>query len=196
MDIVQRVQSILLKPKEEWVKIKAEPTTVAGLFTSYIMILAAIPAVFQFLGHVLVGQRLPLVGVFRWSIGRALGNAVVTYIFALVAVYLFALVVNELAPTFSSTKSMTSALKLTAYSMTPGWVAGVLYIVPGLWALSLVASLYGLFLLYLGFDTPMMETPKDKIMGYMVLSIVVIVVLTVVFGWIGGGIFAVRYGRL
>jgi len=59
-----------------------------------------------------------------------------------------------------------------------------------------VASLYGLFLLYLGFDTPMMETPKDKIMGYMILSIVVIVVLTFVFGWIGGGIFAVRYGRL
>jgi len=27
MDIAQRVQSILLKPKEEWVKIKAEPTT-------------------------------------------------------------------------------------------------------------------------------------------------------------------------
>jgi hypothetical protein len=62
--------------------------------------------------------------------------------------------------------------------------------------LSLVASLYGLYLLYLGFDTPMMETPKDKIVGYMVLSIVVIVVLTVVFGWIGGGIFAVRYGQL
>jgi hypothetical protein len=196
MDIVQRVQSILLKPKEEWVKIKAEPATVAGLFTSYIMVLAAVPAAFQFLGHILVGQRLPLIGVFRWSIGRALGNAVVTYVFGLVAVYIFALVVNELAPTFSSTKNLTSALKLTAYSMTPGWVAGVLYIVPGLWALSLVASLYGLYLLYLGFDTPMMETPKDKIVGYMVLSIVVIVVLTVVFGWIGGGIFAVRYGQL
>jgi hypothetical protein len=196
MDIVQRVQSILLKPKEEWVKIKAEPATVAGLFTSYIMVLAAGPAAFQFLGHILVGQRLPLIGVFRWSIGRALGNAVVTYLFGLVAVYIFALVVNELAPTFSSTKNLTSALKLTAYSMTPGWVAGVLYIVPGLWALSLVASLYGLYLLYLGFDTPMMETPKDKIVGYMVLSIVVIVVLTVVFGWIGGGIFAVRYGQL
>jgi hypothetical protein len=128
MDIVQRVQSILLKPKEEWVKIKAEPTTVAELFTSYIMILAAIPAVFELLGHVLVGQRLPLVGVFRWSIGRALGNAVVTYILALVGVYLFALVVNELAPTFSSTKSMTlqrgadgwSALYRAGYGPEPG----------------------------------------------------------------------------
>jgi len=196
MDIVQRVQSILLKPKEEWVKIKAEPTTIAEIFTSYVMILAAIPAVFQFLGNVLVGRRLPLVGVFRWSIGRALGSAILTYVLALAAVYIFALVVNELAPTFSSTKNMASALKLAAYSMTPGWVAGVLYIIPGLWWLGLLASLYGLYILYLGFDTPMMETPKDKIGGYMILSVVVVVVLYVVFNWIGRGIFAVRYGRL
>ena len=196
MDIVQRVQSILLKPKEEWAKIKAEPTTVTEIFTSYVMILAAIPAGFQFLGNLLVGRRLPLVGVFRWPIGRALGYAVVTYILALVAVYVFALIINELAPTFASTKNMTNAVKLSVYSMTPGWLAGVLYIVPGLWALSVVASLYGVYLLYLGFGTPMMETPKDKIPGYMALSIVVVVVLYVVFGWIVKGAFAVRYGRL
>lgn len=196
MDIVQRVQSILLKPKEEWAKIKAEPTTVAEIFTSYVMILAAIPAGFQFLGNLLVGRRLPLVGVFRWPIGRALGYAVVSYVLALVAVYVFALIINELAPTFASTKNMTNAVKLSVYSMTPAWLAGVLFIVPGLWALSVVASLYGLYLLYLGFDTPMMETPKDKIPGYMALSIVVVVVLYVVLSWIVKGIFAVRYGRL
>ena len=196
MDIVQRVQSILLKPKEEWAKIKAEPTTIAEIFTSYVMILAAIPAGFQFLGNLLVGRRLPLVGVFRWPIGRALGYAVVSYVLALVAVYVFALIINELAPTFASTKNMTNAVKLSVYSMTPGWLAGVLYIVPGLWALSVVASLYGLYLLYLGFDTPMMETPKDKIPGYMALSVVVVVVLYVVLSWIVKGTFAVRYGRL
>jgi hypothetical protein len=196
MDIAQRVQSILLKPKEEWVKIKAEPTTKAELFTSYVMILAAFPAVFQFLGNILVGRRLPLVGVYRWPIGRALGNAIVSYALSLAAVYLFALIINELAPSFSSAKTMTGALKLAAYSMTPGWVAGVLYIIPGLWALGLVASLYGLYILYLGFDTPMMGTPKVKIPGYMGVSVVVVAVLYVVFSWIVKGAFAVRYGRL
>lgn len=196
MDIVQRVQSIILKPKEEWVKIKAEPSTVAGLFTSYAMILAAIPAVCQFLGNILVGRRLPMVGVFRWSIGRALGNAVVSYVFALITVYLFALIINELAPNFGSAKNMTSALKLSVYSMTPGWVAGIFFIIPGLWILGILASLYGLYVLYLGFDTPMMETPKDKVVGYMAVSIVVVIVLYVVFSLILGGIFAVRYGRL
>ena len=196
MDIVQRVQSIILKPKAEWVKIKAEPSTVAGLFTSYAMILAAIPAGAQFLGNILVGSRLPFVGLYRWSIGRALGNAIVSYIFALAAVYLFALIINELAPNFGSAKNMTSALKLSVYSMTPGWVAGILYIIPGLWILGILASLYGLYVLYLGFDTPMMETPKDKVMSYLGVSIVVVIVLYVVFSLILGGIFAVRYGRL
>jgi Yip1 domain len=196
MDIVPRVQAILLKPKEEWVKIKAEPSTVTELFTSYAMILAAIPAVGQFLGNILVGRRLPMVGVFRWPLGRALGNAVVSYVFALVAVYIFALIINELAPNFGSTKNLTGALKLAVYSMTPAWVAGVLYIIPGLWVLGILAGLYGLYILYLGFDTPLMETPKNKVVGYLVVSIVVVVVLYVVFYWILGGIFAVRYGRI
>ena len=50
MNLVARVQAILLKPKEEWVKIKDEPTTIQQLFVPYVVILAAIPAVAQFLG--------------------------------------------------------------------------------------------------------------------------------------------------
>ncbi|HOW85590.1 MAG TPA: Yip1 family protein [Candidatus Aminicenantes bacterium] len=196
MDIVARVQAILMKPREEWLKIKAEPATAAGLFTSYIMILAAIPPAFQFLGNVLVGKRLPLVGVYRWPIGRALGFAIASYIVSLVTVYVFALIIDQLAPSFSSAKNMTAALKLAAYSMTPGWIAGILFFIPGLWALGLVASLYGLYLLYLGFAAPMMETPKDKVPGYMAVSVVVVLALAVVFNWIVKGIFAVRYGRL
>jgi hypothetical protein len=196
MDIVARVRSIILNPKEEWVRIKAEPTTVRDLFRSYIMILAAVPAVGQLLGHILVGSRLPMIGRYRWPIGSALANAILTYVLALAAVYLFALIVNELAPSFASAKNMTAALKLAAYSMTPAWVAGVLYLVPGLANLVILASLYGLYLLYLGFATPMMETPKDKIPAYLGISFVVAVVLFGVLGWVLRVIFAVRYGRL
>jgi len=196
MDIVQRVPAILLKPKDEWAKIKAEPATVAGLFTSYAMVLAAIPAGFQFLGNILVGRRLPVVGLYRWPFGRALGNAIVAYVLSLVTVYLFALIINELAPSFGSAKNLTSAFKLAVYSMTPAWVAGVLYIIPALWVLGILASLYGLYLLYLGFGTPMMETPKDKVGSYLAVSILVVIGLYVVFNWFLKVIFAVRYGRL
>ena len=196
MNIVQRVPAILLKPREEWVRIKSEPSTPARLFTSYAMILAAVPPGFQFLGRILF-ERLPVIG--HWPLGIALRNALVTYVLSLATVYLFALIINALAPSFGSTQNMTNAMKLAVYSMTPGWMAGVLAIVPGLWVPGVLVSLYGLYIiyliLYLGLDTPMMETPKEKVGGYLGVSVLVAIGLVVV-NWFLKVIFAVRYGRL
>jgi hypothetical protein len=192
MNLVQRVQAILLKPKEEWVKIKAEPATVSGLFTRYAMILAAIPAVAQFIGYSLIGQRVPFLGAYRWGAGRAIVYALLSYVFSLATVYIFAFVINVLAPNFSSAQNMTNAMKLAVYSMTPSWLAGVLYIIPGLAILALLGGLYGLYLLYLGFETPMMDTPKEKVLGYMLISIIVVIVLYLIFSLVLGGIYAVR----
>jgi hypothetical protein len=193
MNIAHRAQAILLRPKEEWITIKAEPTTVAGLFTSYALVLAAVPVVFQFLGRVLV-ERLPVIG--HWPVGTALGNAAVAYVLNLATIYLFALILDALAPSFGSARNMTSALKLAVYSMTPGWLAGVLYIFPGLWVLGVLASLYGIYILYVGLETPLMETPKDKVGSYFAASVLVAIGLFVVLNWFLKVIFAVRYGRL
>jgi hypothetical protein len=192
MDLLQRAQGILLKPKDEWAKIKSETTTVSELFLSYAMILAAIPAAAQFIGYVIIGQRIPFLGLYRWGVGRAFGNAILSYVFSLATVYIFALIINALAPNFSSAQNMTNAMKLAVYSMTPAWVAGVLHVIPILSILAMLAGLYGLYLLYLGFESPMMETPKDKVLGYMVICFVVLIVLYLVFGLILGGIYAVR----
>ena len=58
MDLVSRVRGILFKPNEEWAKIKAEDLTITQLFLNYALILAAIPAVAQFLGR-LLQRRVP-----------------------------------------------------------------------------------------------------------------------------------------
>jgi hypothetical protein len=192
MDLVQRAQGILLKPKEEWVKIKAEPATVPGLFSSYAMILAAIPAVAQLIGLSIIGQRIPFIGMYRWGIGRAIAYALVSYVFSLATVYIFGFIINVLAPNFSSAQNLTNAMKLAVYSMTPSWLAGIVNIVPALGILAFLGGLYGLYLLYLGFETPMMETPKDKVLGYMVISFIVVFVLYLVFALILGGIYAVK----
>jgi hypothetical protein len=68
----------------------------------------------------------------------------------------------------------------------------VLNIVPYLGILVLLAGLFGLYLLYLGFETPMMETPKEKVLGYFVISIIVVIVLYLVFGLLLGAIYTVR----
>lgn len=189
MDLVARVQGILLKPKEEWVKIKDESITISQLFTSYAVILAAIPAVAHFIGFGLIGFSRPL-GWARYGIGNAFFYGILYYILALASVYAFGFVINLLAPSFASKQDPVNAMKLAVYSMTPAWVAGVFYLVPLLGWLAVIASLYGIYILYLGFSTPLMGTAKDKIVTYLVVSIIVYAVLWIIVAVILGGIFA------
>jgi hypothetical protein len=191
MDLVSRAQAIILKPKEEWVKIKGEPAPVTQLFTSYAAVLALIPAIAQFIGYALIGTRVLTFGVIRMNIGSALLRMVLYYIFALASVYVFGLVINALAPSFGSKQSAENAMKLAVYSMTPAWVGGIFYAIPALWILATLASLYGIYILYLGFATPMMDTAKDKVVGYLVVSFIVMIVLTVVVGLILSALFVV-----
>jgi len=190
MDLVKRVQGIILKPKDEWAKIKDEPTTVPQLFTQYAAILAAIPAVAMFLGWALIGFRVPFSGA-SWT-GRGLLYAIFSYVLGLVSVYVFGFVVNALAPNFASTQNLPMAMKLAVYSMTPGWVAGIFYLIPSLGILATLGSLYGLYVLYLGFNHPLMGTPKEKVVSYIVVSAVVVIVLQLVIGVILGAAFAMR----
>ena len=60
MNLVERVKGILLSPNQEWQTISGETTTVAELYKSYIIILAAIGPVASIIGMSIVGVSLPL----------------------------------------------------------------------------------------------------------------------------------------
>lgn len=194
MDIVARVQGILLRPKEEWPKIKEESQSASQMLTSYVMILAAIPAVAQFIGYGIVGHRVPFYGWFRLGIGTALVRGILSYVLTVASVYVLHIIINALAPTFSSKQNPESAMKLAAYAMTPGLVAAALGIIPMLYILVWVANLYGVYILYLGLDAGIMETPKEKIVSYLVVIIVITFVIMFVVGAILGTLFAVGAG--
>ena len=125
MSLIERVQSILLKPKQTWPVIAAEGGDVASIFTGYVMILAAIPAVAAFIGMTLFG-----IGGFgvtmRIPVTAALGSMIIGYVMSLIMVFVLALIVNALAPTFGGTKNQVAAVKVVAYSMTATFVAGIL----------------------------------------------------------------------
>jgi hypothetical protein len=191
MDIVSRVQAILMKPKEEWKTIKEESTTVSQLFTSYAMVVAAIPALSQFIGLAIIGQHIPFRGMVRYGFGTAFFYAIFSYVATLLAAYILGIVINALAPTFSSKQDQVSAMKLSVYSMTAAWVAGILHLIPLLRMLAWVGFLYGLYILYLGFSAELMETPKDKVLTYFVVSFVVALAVTIVLNLILGAIFLV-----
>jgi hypothetical protein len=187
MDLQTRVRRILTVPREEWPVIKTEPGDPAYIYTKYVLILAAIPAICMFIGWVVIGQSMPFVGRVRFGVAGGLRMAIFQYCGALASVYISAFVIAKLAPTFDSKPSLNEALKLVAYSMTPAWIAGVFYLIPVLGVLVILASLYGLYLLYIGMPV-LMETPTDKVVGYLVLSIVVIIIVMFIIGLIFGAL--------
>jgi len=195
MNLMARVQGICLKPKEEWIKIRGESTPVKTLFLQYVIPLAAIPAAAQFIGYGLNRLRpdrspSALFGNLRLPFGTAIVRALLTFVLTAAAAYVAGLIINALAPSFASKQNMEAAMKLAVYALTPSWIAGVLYIIPALSILVGLAGLYGLYILYLGFQAPMMETPKEKVMSYFLVSLVVMVVLWLVIGLIIGSVFA------
>jgi hypothetical protein len=180
MALVDRVKNILLSPRAEWQVIDAEPATVASLYTGYIMPLAAIPVICQAIGMSAVGITIPFVGThYRTPIVSAITSAAVLYVFSLIAVFIVALIVDGLAPTFGGTKNQVQALKVVAYSYTASWVGGILSLIPALSVIGILFGLYSLYLLYLGLPV-LMKSPADKAVGYTV----VVVICTIIITWV------------
>lgn len=181
-NIVARVKSILLTPRSEWPVIAAEPQTVGGLYSHYIIVLAAIPAVVRFLSYSIIGVSVPFLGFYRVGITSALTTAIVSYVLSLVGIYILALIVDALAPTFGGEKNQVQALKVVAYSYTASWIASIIGIIPGFGLLAALAgAIYGIYLLNMGLPF-VMKCPQDKAAGYTVVTVVVAIVVGFVLG--------------
>jgi hypothetical protein len=171
--LVDRVKNLLLSPKTEWPRIDAEAATVSGLFTGYAMILAALGPIASVIGGVLIGASMSYLIVM----------AVVSYVIGLAMVFINSLIIDGFAPTFGGTKNNVQATKVAVYIGTPGWLAGILGIVPQLLPLmmlvGLAALVYGIYLLYLGLPT-LMRVSQDKAVGY----IVVVVAAWIIIYWV------------
>jgi hypothetical protein len=183
MNLVDRAKKILLQPKTEWPVIAAEPHTVQGLYTGYVMILAAIPAVASFIGYSLIGVSM-LGTSYRWPITNGIAHLVVSYLLSLGWVYVLALIIDALAPNFGGEKNFMQALKVSAFSPTAMWIAGIFSIIPLLAILGIV-GLYSLYLLYTGLPV-LMKTPEDKAVPYTVVVIIVAIVLAIIVGALAG----------
>ncbi|MBA4112398.1 MAG: YIP1 family protein [Verminephrobacter sp.] len=193
MDIIERVKSILFQPTPTWATIEAEPADVAGLYTRYLMVLAAIPAVCGFIGMSLIGMgafgvslRVPLVA--------GLVNMVVAYVLSLVGVFVLALIVDALAPRFGGQKSSIQALKLAVYASTAAMLGGVFSLLPSLAMLGLLAALYSIYLLYVGLPV-LMKNPPEKTLAYTAVVLVAAIVMGLVMGAVSS-VFMPRGGTL
>ena len=181
IELKHRVQGILLNPSEEWIKIKEESLPLSRLFSSYVLILAALPPVSGFLANLLYGGfRKPYSG-WSWNVaGKNFLFSIIIYIISLFIVYVIGKIINVLAPIFSSRRRTLNSMKLAVYSMTPYWMGGILYLVPHTgWALRNLVALYGIYILYSGFAASLMDTPREKVLKYLIVSGILAIALVV-----------------
>jgi hypothetical protein len=187
MNLVDRAKNIMMTPKTEWPVIAAEQPNVSAIMTGYVIPLALIPAVATFIGYGFVG------GAMFSSVTWGIGMAVVSLISSIVGVYLTALVMDFLAPNFGSQKNFGRALQTVAYSYTAMWIGGILNIIPAIGWLGSLLGLYGLYLMYLGLPHTM-KTPQDKVILYLIVSIIVMVIIYMVLGAILSAILFATLG--
>ncbi|HET7262777.1 MAG TPA: Yip1 family protein [Casimicrobiaceae bacterium] len=164
-----RVKGILFAPRDEWRRIAAEPASIQSIYSGWIMLLAAIGPV-----AVLVSTH-------------SLRLAVAEYILWLIITFLLAQVVDALAPTFGGSRDFVASLKLTAYSLTVAWLAGVfnLFGVLG-FAPWLVAMAYAFYTLFLGASVLKKASP-DRALPFTLVIVLCAFVLGYLASVIVGG---------
>ncbi|MFO7722293.1 MAG: Yip1 family protein, partial [Bacteroidales bacterium] len=119
MNIIERAKNIILHPKQEWVKISEEIPDVKSIALNYVVPLSLIPAIATILGWGLIGKTHRAWGGFAttvkgWDYGVSQG--VVSFISTLLAVFIAALVIDMLAPSFKSEKNFGKSFQLVAFA--------------------------------------------------------------------------------
>ncbi len=184
--MIERIKNILLKPREEWPRIDAEPMTESGILTGWVLPLAAIGPVASLIGGQVFGYGA--FGItYKPPIMFALVSAILGFVLAVAAVWIVAKIVDALAPSFGGTKNPVSAMKVVAFAYTASFVGGVFGIIPALAIIGALIGLYGFYLLYLGLPV-LMKAPQDKAIGYTVVTVLCAIVASFVVGLIAAAI--------
>jgi len=195
MNLIERAKNIIVTPKTEWDVINGEQPNVPAIITGYVLPLAGAAAVAAFIGYGLIGVNMGFFRVKGMDWGLYQGISVLAG--ALISVFVSALIIDALAPSFGSEKNFGKSVQLVAYTWTPAWIGGLLTILPAIAIIGSLAGLYGFYLLYLGLPV-LKKTPEDKKVAYYVVSLLTIFVVFIVIGLIMGkilmSVFGLSYG--
>ncbi len=181
--LFEKIRDLIFKPKQTWEAIDQDPVTTKQLVYAYLLPLAAIPAIAFFLGYSILGIRIPFSGVYRMVWWQALITALTGYGVAILSTVALAHGISRMAAWFNSTPDLNSGYKLIIFCYAPFWVAGVLYIIPNLSVIVMIAGLYGLYLLFLGIPR-IMHPPENRATVYGITAIVVTIVIHVLLSQI------------
>ncbi len=175
--MVSRVRGVLFEPRTTFKEVDAEFTKPGELWGKYIIPLALLGPLAGGVGRLLFGNRIAgrSVGA-SFDFTGAITYVIVAFVLALIAVFALSKIISLLAPGFGGQKNDVQALKMAAYASTAMWIAGVFNIHGLFLMVTIIISLYSLYLLYAGLPI-LMKVPQDRAMGYTAVVMITAVVL-------------------
>lgn len=183
--MLSRVLGLLTEPKAVFESIPTETRPLKHLYTHYILIVAAIPAVIGFLGAAFIGWRIDSAGeLTKVSYSSALLLSLATYIAIAVGIYILGRLIHWMSATYGAVQAADVAhcTELAAYVITPLLLAGFVGFFPSLW-LYMLAVLggiaYSVYLLYIAVPIVFSLTQEQ---GFVFSSAILTIGLVMLMG--------------
>lgn len=187
--IANIVKSLLSDPKSGWENVKNEFSSVKSIYLNLILPILALVAICNFIKLTIIGVSIPLVGIVRVPVETGLNSALGLIIMQSVMMYVAAMILTKLAPSFQGATDELRALRLVAFTGAVGSISAILILVPfiGL-LLNLIVGIYSIYIFFCGI-TPMTNVPKEKRIPYALVVILCNIIIGFVFykllGFIG-----------
>ncbi len=162
--IIEQIKDMFLSPGTFWDEVKAEQISEGEIVKKYFLFIAAIPTIAGFFGALFIGENF----------FRALIWAVLFFGCAIAGVYLLTKVIMFLAQSFNAKKDELAIFKLVAFSFTPMLLAGIFFIVPPIYWLSIV-GVYGFYFFWIGFQK-IVECPEEEEFNFSFISLIIFVI--------------------
>jgi hypothetical protein len=173
--------ALLINPLRNWPAMAAAPLTARQAFVRYALPVAAIPALAKGAGLLIFGIQIYGVLLKPAPVMAAI-SAALTYGLNLISVVVLGFAIHIFSAVFNGENNLGPAMKLAIFSLAPGWIGGVFLVlpamgvVPPLGALSAAATLYGLYVFYLGLPITMCVR-RDRCPVYAGVAIMVFLAL-------------------
>lgn len=176
---------ILIRPHEEWARIRDRNESVPGHYTKYLIWVAALPPLAWWYGASQVGWELSGRAI-RLTAGSAAQIMGLFYITILIAIAFLGYMIHWMAKTYDARNDdIAHGIGVAAYMCAPMFIVGLTGFFPNLWLdmlLGTLASAYTIYLLYIGIPI-VYDMPKER--GFLFASAAVAVGLVLMVALMG-----------
>ena len=173
---------IFINPEKEWSAIREQKRSMMAEFVTHVPLLALLPTVCFYYGVTAVGWRIGEGEIVQLSDTSAMMLCFLSYLSALIGVWVFAQFINWMAVTYSDVPiDSHHGMALAIYSTMPIMLAGMAGVYPSIWlnaSVMMIAGAYSIYLIYSGIPI-LMSISKDRAFMYSSSVITVALVLLV-----------------